>query len=144
MQSAKFKSGRFFLGRLEYDSDVVKSITDFARSKKIKTGVFTLIGAVKSAKLAYYNQDKKEYLVVELKKPREIVSCIGNISYHKGKLFAHAHVVLADEQGRVRAGHLLGAQVFAAELHMQELIGPKLERVPDKLTGLALWKLRRG
>ncbi len=143
MQSAKFRSGRFFLGRLEHGSDVVKSITDFARSKGVKTGVFTLIGAVKGAKVAYYNQKKKEYFVIELKKPREIVSCIGNISFHKGKTFVHAHAVLADEQGRMRAGHLLEAQVFAAELHMQELIGPKLERAHDKITGLALWKLKR-
>lgn len=132
------------MGRLEHGSDAVKSITDFARSKGVKTGVFTLIGAVKSAKVAYYNQKKKEYSVIELKKPREIVSCIGNISFHKRKTLVHAHAVLADEQGRVRAGHLLEAQVFAAELHMQELTGPRLERVHDEVTGLALWKLKGG
>ena len=142
MRSTEFKPGRFFLGRLKHGSDVIKSITDFVHDKKIRAGIFTLIGAVKGAKIAYYNQRDKGYLITELRKPREIVSCIGNISSHKGKPFAHVHIVLADERGRVRAGHLLEAQVFAAELHMQELIGPRLKRVPDKVTGLALWKLK--
>jgi predicted DNA-binding protein with PD1-like motif len=144
MRSAEFKLGRFFLCRLEHNSDVIKSITDFARRKKVELAAFTLIGAVSRAKIAYYDQRDKEYSVVEIKKPREIVSCIGNISFHKEKLFVHAHAVLADEQGRVRAGHLLEAQVFAAELHIQELIGPKLDRAHDKVTGLALWKMERG
>lgn len=144
MRSAEFRLGRFLLGRLEHGSEVIKSITDFARNKKIKTAIFTLIGAIMRAKIAYYNQQSKQYSTIELKKPREVVSCIGNVSFHKGKHFTHTHIVLADEQGRVRAGHLLEAQVFAAELHMQELIGPKLERVRDKVTELALWKLRSG
>lgn len=143
MRSVKFRLGRSFVGRLEHGSEVIKSITDFTREKKIKAGVFTLIGAVMRAKIAYYGQRDKKYSVMELKIPREVVSCVGNISSHQGKPFVHAHVVLADEEGRVRAGHLLEAQVFAAELHVQELVGPKLERAHDRVTGLALWELER-
>lgn len=141
MRSAEFKSGRFLLGRLTHDSDVVKSITDFARDKGVKMGVFTLIGSVKRAKLAYYEQREKEYRVIELQGPHEIASCMGNISLHQGKPFVHAHAVLADERGNTSAGHLLEAQVFAAELHLQELLGPKLERAHDEVTGLVLWEL---
>lgn len=140
MRSAEFKPGRFLLGRLEHDSEVMKSITDFARAKKVRTGTFTLVGAVKRAKLAYYDQREKKYRVIELQGPHEIASCAGNISTHRGKPFVHAHAVLADERGNTRAGHLLEAQVFAAELHLRELLGPEVERVQDEVTGLALWE----
>lgn len=141
MRSAEFKLGRFFLGRLAHGSDAIRSITDFARERKVKLGTFTLVGAVKRAKLAYYDQKGKDYAVIELRGAHEIASCVGNISLHHGGPFVHAHAVLADERGGTRAGHLLEAQIFAAELHLQELLGPKLERAHDKVTGLALWKM---
>ncbi len=141
MRFAEFKLGRFFLGRLAHDSEVIKSITNFASERKVGAGTFTLVGAVKRAKLAYYDQKKKDYVVIELRGPHEIASCLGNISLHRGKPFVHAHAVLADERGCTRAGHLLEAQVFAAELHLQELLGPGPERMPDKVTGLTLWKM---
>lgn len=141
MRSAEFKLGRFFLGRLKHNSDVIKSITDFARERKVKVGTFTLVGAVKRAKLAYYDQKEKNYTVIELRGPHEIASCIGNISTYRGGPFVHAHAVLADERGGTRAGHLLEAHVFAAELHLQELLGAGLERAHDKVTKLALWKI---
>jgi predicted DNA-binding protein with PD1-like motif len=48
--------------------------------------------------------------------------------------------VLADEAGNIKAGHLLEGVVFAAEVHLRRLEGPKLERKHDEVTGLSLWK----
>jgi hypothetical protein len=140
---AEYELGRSFLVRLRYNAEIPKAITDFARDKKIDTATFTLVGALKRAKIAYYDQMKKEYRVIEFQGPQEIASCSGNLSYHDGKPFVHAHVVLADERGDARAGHLLEGVVFAVELHLQELRGPKLQRVRDETTGLALWRKSR-
>lgn len=140
MREAEFKLGRCLLVRLKHGSEVNAEILDIAKDNKIHTATFTLIGALKHAKIAYYNQAKKEYKLMELQGPHEISSCTGNVSLRENKPFVHAHVVLADEHGSTKSGHLLEGIVFAAELHLQELVGTKLEREHDDTTGLALWK----
>lgn len=141
MRSASYKPGRTFMSKFEHGSELVGSVLDFATNQKITRAFFTIIGAVKRAKLGYYDQKRHKYIEVTLEQPLEIVSCIGNISLKDGKPFVHAHAVLADRKGQTKAGHLLEATVFAAELQMQELIGPELVRVHDEVTGLSLWKL---
>ncbi len=140
MRSASYRLGRTFLCRLKHDSELVRSIIDFAKEKKVKMAIFTLVGAVKQARLAYYDQARHEYQKIELDRPLEIASCSGNLSLKGGKPFAHVHAVLADKAGKTYAGHLIKATVFAAELHLQELLGKKLEREYDQTTGLALWE----
>ncbi len=76
-----------------------------------------------------------------LDSPQEIASCVGNISVKDGRPFVHAHAVLADKNGNTKAGHLLEGVVFAAEVHLRELKGAKLERKYDKVTGLSLWDI---
>jgi hypothetical protein len=140
MTEAEYKLGRSFLVRLKHKAEIPKAINDFVEEKKIEAATFSLVGALKRAKIAYYDQQGKQYRVIELQGPQEIASCTGNISYYGKKPFVHAHVVLADEHGDARAGHLLEGVVFAAELHLQELEGPKLQRVHDETTGLVLWR----
>lgn len=141
MGAAEFQSRRTFVMRAEHDSELVSSITEFAREKGIKKASFTAVGAVKRAKLGYYDQQKHEYTTFSLEGPHEIASCVGNISLKEGQPFAHAHAVLADEKGNTKAGHLVEATVFAAEVHLQELTGPELVREHDEITGLSLWKM---
>jgi predicted DNA-binding protein with PD1-like motif len=105
------------------------------------TAAFTSIGALKCAKLGFYNQEKHEYLETLLLSPQEIASCVGNISLKEGDPFVHAHAVLADLNGNAKAGHLLEGKVFAAEVHLIELIGEKIVRKNDALTGLSLWDI---
>jgi len=127
--------------RINYDADLIKSITELARSKGIKAGSFTAIGALKRARLGYYDQKNHEYREMKIDSPHEIASCIGNVSLKDGKPFIHAHVVLADETGNTKAGHLFEGIVFAAEVHLRQLEGPRLERKYDEVTGLSLWNM---
>lgn len=140
MGTAEFQSGRTFAFRAEHDSELVQLITKFAKEKGIKKAFFTAIGAIKRAKLGYYDQQKHEYITFPVENPHEIVSCIGNISLKNGGPFVHAHVVLADEKGDTKAGHFFEGTVFAAEVHLQELVGPELVREHDKITDLSLWR----
>jgi len=59
----------------------------------------------------------------------------------KGEPFVHAHAVLVDQTGDVKAGHLLEGRVFAAEIHIVELVGEKVVRKNDAATGLSLWDI---
>jgi len=137
----EYDTSKELLVRLRHDADLVQSMTELARNRGIEAASFTAIGAVKRARLAYYDQKNHEYREMKIDSPHEVVSCMGNISLKNGEPFVHAHVVLADETGSARAGHLLEGIVFAAEVHLRQLEGPKLERKYDEVTGLSLWEV---
>src|SRR5208283_3979882 len=92
----EFNVGKNFLLRAKYDSEIVASVTEFAKKNSLTTATFTALGALKSAKLGFYDQQKHEYLETLLLAPHEITSCVGNISIKSGEIFVHAHAVLAD------------------------------------------------
>jgi predicted DNA-binding protein with PD1-like motif len=116
-------------------------VTDVAKKNGVMTATFTAIGALKHAKLGFYDQKKHEYLETLLSAPQEIASCVGNISLKGNEPFIHAHAVLADSEGNTKAGHLLEGKVFAAEVHLVELVGEKVARKNDAVTGLSLWDM---
>ncbi len=144
MGEAEYRLGRTFLLRPEHGSEFLSSIAEFARQKDIRVGIFMALGALKSAMLAYYDQEKQTYRKIDLDSPCELASCLGNISLKGGQPFVHAHAVLADGKGTAMAGHLSKGKVFAAEVLLLELKGPEVERQPDKTTGLALWEFPTG
>jgi predicted DNA-binding protein with PD1-like motif len=141
MSSRKLDIGRNFIVRAKYNSDMITFLNNVARKHGITNATFTVIGALKSAKLGFYDQDKHEYLENLLSTPQEIATCVGNISTKEGEPFVHAHAVLADRNGNTKGGHLFEGRVFAAEVHLFELIGEKIVRRNDTVTGLSLWDI---
>jgi len=142
MYTSEFKLGRNFVIRAEHNSDLIKFITDQAEKEKVSVATFAAIGALKRAKIAFYNQKTHKYNTISLDFPLEIASCIGNISTKDGKPFVHTHAVLSDREGNTKAGHLIEGKIFAGEIHLQELKGTKLERTFDKKTALSLWNIK--
>ncbi|MFO7773873.1 MAG: PPC domain-containing DNA-binding protein [Dehalococcoidia bacterium] len=135
----EYKADKELIVRLKHGADLIQSITELARNNGIETGSFTAIGALKRASLGYYDQRGHEYRKIRIDSPYELASCVGNVSLKGGEPFVHAHVVLSDEKGTTRAGHLLEGTVFAAEVHLRRLQGPRLERKYDEVTELMLW-----
>jgi predicted DNA-binding protein with PD1-like motif len=138
---SEYKRKRSLIGRLPHGEDLILSVENFCKEASIQTATFSVIGAVSSVTLGTYDQKQQVYITFTEEAPLEIVSCIGNVSTKDGAPFVHAHIVLADEQGKTMGGHLFSQSiVFAGEIHLQELIGKPMERVYDKTTGLTLWK----
>ena len=136
------KEGRIFIGRLGFKSDVLLSLTEICKKENIKLGVFSVIGAVTSVNLGYYNQNEKRYIdCINLNKKLEISSCMGNISLNNElEIFVHAHITLSDHQGKCYGGHLMpGSSIFAAEYYIKEIVGAEYVRKYDAETGLSLW-----
>jgi predicted DNA-binding protein with PD1-like motif len=142
MDSAEFNLERNLLVSAEHDSDLVQFVTELAEKKRINAAAFTAIGALKRAKLGFYDEEKHEYQEITVDSPQELASCIGNISIKDGKPFVHVHAVLADKDGNTKAGHLFEGIVFAAEIHLRELKGAKLERKYSETTKLSLWDIK--
>ena len=138
----KTSLGRSFIGNFEYGDDLLVSLTLFCKKHRIKTGTFSLIGAVQNVVFGYYGQKEKRYVTCKrLNKQLEIASCIGNISELNKDIFVHAHIVCADYKGNAFGGHLMeGARIFAAEFFIQEIKNISLVRKKDPKTGLMLWK----
>ena len=133
-------AGRAFVGRLETGSDLVVEIERFCAEQGVMAAQVTVVGAVRRARYAYYEQDDHRYRELESDTHHEITGFVGNVSLRDDRPFLHAHATFADADGSTVGGHLLrGIEVFAAEVMIRELGGVNLVRQPDDATGLALW-----
>ena len=136
----ELSAGRGFVGRLETGSDLVAEIERFCLEHGVVAAQVTVIGALRRAAYAYYEQHDHRYLELSSDTHHEIVGFTGNVSLRDDKPFLHAHATFADASGATVGGHLLrGCEVFAAEVMIRELSGVSLVRTFDEETGLALW-----
>ncbi|MEM1550836.1 MAG: DUF296 domain-containing protein [Candidatus Bathyarchaeia archaeon] len=132
------KRQREFLYKIPYDSDLLLALKGLAKRLGIKTGIFMLLGALRTATLLYYVQNERKSIKLTFDSPLEIVSGIGNISVMEDNIILHAHLMLADKDGRCYSGHLTeGSKVFSCEVYLRELL-PSIYRKYDDLTGLNL------
>ena len=133
-------AGRAFVGRLATGSDLVAEIERYCLEQDVMAAQVTVVGAVRRARYAYYEQSAHRYDELESATHHEIVGFVGNISLRDKRPFLHAHATFADASGATVGGHLLpGCEVFAAEVMIRELGDVSLVRVHDEETGLALW-----
>ena len=133
-------AGRAFVGRLATGSDLVEEIERHCLEQEITAAQVTVIGAMRRARYAYYEQTDHRYLELESATHHELVGFVGNVSLRDNRPFLHAHATFADADGATVGGHLLrGCEVFAAEVMIRELGDVSLVRMHDEETGLALW-----
>ena len=139
----RIKSRGVLTGRLSHGGDLLDEITDICRRENVQLGWFEALGAVKKARLAFYNQETHDYELFVLDQPLEITKLVGNVSLKDGDPFVHAHMTLADKAGNTYGGHLAsGTIVFACEFMLEIFEGPALRREFDEVTGLSLWTMQ--
>ena len=131
-----------FMGKLSYGCDLLEELTNLCTVHSIRLGRIQAIGAVRKARIGYYNQETRTYRFIQLDRPLEILNLLGNVSLKEGSPFVHAHVTLADEAGKAYGGHLApGTLVFACEFILEAFEGPTFSREHDEETGLPLWSI---
>ncbi|MEN0056415.1 MAG: PPC domain-containing DNA-binding protein [Mucilaginibacter sp.] len=92
--------------------EILSGITEFALKNNIKTAHFTAIGDATSAKVGWYDKNRKMFKVIAINEQSEITSMVGDIAwFNNSKPSVHAHINLADSNGVVHGGHLLEAFV---------------------------------
>ncbi len=132
--------GRAFVGRLETGDDLVKEIERLCVERGVTAAWVSVVGAVRHAAFAYYDQDEHRYVELASDEHHELTGFVGNISLRDGRAFLHAHATFCARNGSAVGGHLLaGCEVFAAEVTIREMTGVQLNRTPDEVTGLSLW-----
>lgn len=135
------QQGRTVVARLEHGGDLLQQVAALARAEGIAAGELRGLGALRRARLAFYDQAAQEYREVSYDQPLELVALVGNVSRRDGEVAVHAHATLAREDGACVGGHVAeGCEVFAAEVVLVEWPGTVLERRHDAVTGLSLWE----
>ncbi len=135
-----FQVGQSWQGNISRGEDLLLGLEETVKKLGISSGFVQVLGAVRSARLGYFDQEKMEYEYHEFDKPLEILHCMGNISLQDESPVIHAHIVLGDEESRAFGGHLArGTEVFVAETIIQEYKGEPQFRREDPRSGLTLW-----
>ena len=135
-------SQRYLIGRLPHGSDLLEEITRICREESVRLGRVDAIGAVRKARIAYYDQDARDYRYIEMDRELELTKLVGNVTLKEDQPMVHAHLTLADKEGKAFGGHLApGTVVFACEFIIQVFDGPSLTRSYDQETGLQLWSM---
>jgi predicted DNA-binding protein with PD1-like motif len=123
-----------------FGSDLLRELQKFVLAKNITLAWLSGVGAVSRATIRYYDQPKQEWVDLVLDRNLEVAGMWGNVSLLNGEPIVHAHIVLADDQGRCYGGHLAdGTVVFNLEILMTTLSGPAVTRKMDAQTGLTIW-----
>jgi predicted DNA-binding protein with PD1-like motif len=105
---------RTFVVALESGDRLIASIRRFAAEEGLAASEFSAIGALASAKLAYFDPESKEYLDIPVSEQVEIASLNGRITRPEGgegDPHLHVHCVLSRRDGSPVAGHLMEAEV---------------------------------
>jgi predicted DNA-binding protein with PD1-like motif len=105
---------RTFVVALESEDRLIASITRFAAEQGLAAAEFTAIGALASAKLAYFDWESKDYAEIPVDEQIEIASLNGRITRPEGGTgdpHLHVHCVLSRADGSAVAGHLMEAEV---------------------------------
>lgn len=139
MQKPSYKLGQNYLLRLPPGEDLLVGLYRVCRELNVEFGVFRINGAVRNATLGHLDMETGGIYRQILENGQDLVQCSGNISPQGSSFFLRAYAVLSDAQGKVSAGELLEAEIYVAEVLIQELKGKPLVRERDPETGLLLW-----
>jgi predicted DNA-binding protein with PD1-like motif len=139
---------RNFVIALESGDRLIESITRFGRQERLAAAEFTAIGALASAKLAYFNWETKDYDEIRVDEQVELLSLNGRVTLPEGSNpdspdfdgdpHLHVHCVLGRRDGTTVGGHLMEAEVRpTCEVFLNEL-PTHLTRRKDPESGLPL------
>lgn len=141
MQSSLLADGPQRTYALIFDSgdEAMSGLLDFAEINDVDAASFTAIGGFRSATLAYFNTEAKEYEDIPCDEQVEVLTLAGDIARKQdGSRQVHMHAVVGRRDGSTRGGHLKRATVRPTlEVVLTETPG-HLRRTYDENVGLAL------
>jgi predicted DNA-binding protein with PD1-like motif len=135
------RNGTYWQLRLMPGEEIVETLVGFVRSRRIKSGFLTAIGAAEDITLGCFDPKTREYRKRLFKGDHEIVSLVGNVAWTGKNPVCHIHTVVSTPRLATYAGHLFSGTVTVT-LEVALVPGTRrLERKPDPLSGLNLLAL---
>ncbi len=129
--------------RLESGDDILQSLRQFSKTKKLGAGLLEGIGSLNKVKLGHYDFKTKQYKYETFEDDLEILNLSGNIATMDRKPVSHVHVTLGRRDFSVIGGHLdEGSSANMVEIGLWKLPG-KLVKAKDAEIGLNVLQLLR-
>lgn len=136
MEYKQFGSQYFI--RINPGQELVSTLKEFCKAKKITLATVSGIGSLKSVTLGFFNPESKKYNQKTFNEYMEMAGLTGNVMMKDGEPVLHLHTVVAGDNYKALAGHMAEAQVsLTAEIVIEPVKG-KIEKTYDKNTGLNL------
>jgi len=103
---------RTFILVLDEGDEAFRCITDFAEREDVTAASITAIGAFRSATIAFFEFETRNYLKIQVEVQSEVLSLLGDVAVDdEGKASLHLHVVLGFSDGSTKGGHFLQGHV---------------------------------
>lgn len=135
------RSGGYYQLRLMPGEEIVGSVTSFVRSRHVKSGFLTGLGAAEDIMLGCFDPKTKSYHKRVLKGDHEVAAFIGNVAWVGNEPVCHIHAVVGTPKLVALAGHLFSGKVTVT-IEIALVPGTRrLTRKPDALFGLNLLAL---
>jgi predicted DNA-binding protein with PD1-like motif len=136
--------GDRYIVRLMSGESVIKALTSFLEHEHIEFANLSAAGAVRWARLAFFNASSREYQPHEFEQQMEVVSFQGNAALKDGIPFLHLHGVFGTSDFSVVGGHIQEATVhptLEVWLKTEDVV---VRRAKDPDSGLDLLDLPNG
>lgn len=125
---------------LRQSDSLFQQLEFFARKENIPAANFTGMGFV-NITFGYFDQASHRYKPGDYKNV-ELASMHGSIAWKEGKPSVHAHGVVAGEDFKAYAGHILGATVSTGSLEIMLVVhDKKLQRKKEESIGADVLQL---
>ena len=129
--------------RLESGDDILKSLRQFATTKRLGASLLEGIGSLSKVKLGHYDFRTKQYRYETFEDDLEILNLSGNIASMNREPLPHVHVTLGRRDFSVIGGHLdEGSSANMVEIGLWKL-PEKLVKAKDAEIGLNVLQLAR-
>ena len=103
---------RSFILVLEEGEEAFAVIRDFADEHGIDAASVSAIGAFRTAEIAFFDFETKQYRPIPVEVQSEVLSMLGDIAVDdEGKASPHLHAVLGLADGSTRGGHFVEGYV---------------------------------
>jgi uncharacterized protein len=130
---------RTFVAVLATGDEVVASLLAFAEEHRIGAAAVSAIGALRSARVAFFDPDRREYLPIPIDEQLEVLSLAGDIVLDdEDRARLHVHATLGKRDGSAWGGHLLEGVVRPTLEAIVTESPPQLRRRHDPASGAAL------
>jgi uncharacterized protein len=135
------RNGSYWQLRLMPGEEIVETLAGFVRSRRIKSGFLTGIGAAEDIVLGCFDPKTRAYHKRTFKGDNEVAAVVGNVGWLKQVPACHIHAVISRPNLTTFAGHLFSGTVTVT-LEVALVPGTRrLARRPDPLSGLNLLEL---
>ncbi len=124
--------------RLERGEEVLETLRAFIRSRRIRSGYLTGLGAARDITLGFFDPARRAYCQRTFRGDYEITALLGNIAWDGKQPVCHTHAVISNRRLQAFAGHLISARVTVT---CEVTLVPghvRVRRGRDAATGLKL------